>query len=75
MNRIKYITLVSMILICSVVKAQLENDQDISKVGTTAAQFLKISSGGRGLAMGSANVALCSDLTSSFWNPAGLAHL
>ena len=64
-----------MILICSVVKAQLENDQDISKVGTTAAQFLKISSGGRGLAMGSANVAVCSDLTSSFWNPAGLAHL
>ncbi|SVD09494.1 uncharacterized protein METZ01_LOCUS362348 [marine metagenome] len=57
------------------IHAQLEGDQDISKVGTTAAQFLKISSGGRGLAMGSANVALCADLSSSFWNPAGLAHL
>ena len=27
--------------------SQLENDQDISKVGTTAAQFLKISAGAR----------------------------
>ena len=75
MNRIKYITFVIVFLIGSMIQAQLENDQDISKVGTTAAQFLKISSGGRGLAMGSANVAVCSDLTSSFWNPAGLAHL
>ena len=63
------------IFIPSFSMAQLENDQDISKVGTTAAQFLKISSGSRGLAMGSANVAICSDLTSSFWNPAGLSHL
>ena len=63
------------IFIPSFSMAQLENDQDISKVGTTAAQFLKISSGSRGLAMGSANIAICSDLTSSFWNPAGLSHL
>jgi hypothetical protein len=54
---------------------QVKNDQDISKKGTTAAQFLKISIGGRGSAMGSATVALCSDLTSSYWNPAGLANV
>ena len=59
----------------NVLNAQLENDQNISKRGTTAAQFLKISTGGRGTAMGSANVAICSDLTSSYWNPAGLAHM
>jgi hypothetical protein len=75
MKKIKHITSVLLILIGSMIHAQLEGDQDISKVGTTAAQFLKISSGGRGLAMGSANVALCADLSSSFWNPAGLAHL
>ena len=75
MNRIKYIAFVIVFLIGSAVQAQLENDQDISKVGTTAAQFLKISSGGRGLAMGSANVAITNNLSSSFWNPAGLAHL
>lgn len=75
MSRINNIIIVSLILICSVTQGQLENDQDISKVGTTAAQFLKISSGGRGLAMGSANVAITNNLSSSFWNPAGLAHV
>ena len=75
MTRINNIIFTSLFLICSVAQAQLENDQDISKVGTTAAQFLKISSGGRGLAMGSANVAITNNLSSSFWNPAGLAHL
>ena len=55
--------------------SQLENSQDISKVGTTAAQFLKISAGARGFAMGGANVAITNDLSSGFWNPAGLAHL
>ena len=75
MSRINNIIFVLLFLICSVIKGQLENDQDISKVGTTAAQFLKISSGGRGLAMGSANVAITNNLSSSFWNPAGLAHV
>ena len=75
MTRINNIIFTFLFLICSVAQAQLENDQDISKVGTTAAQFLKISSGGRGLAMGSANVAITNNLSSSFWNPAGLAHM
>tara|TARA_B100001113_G_scaffold9073_1_gene7363 strand:- start:320 stop:1357 length:1038 start_codon:yes stop_codon:yes gene_type:complete len=75
MSRINNIIFVLLFLICSVIQGQLENDQDISKVGTTAAQFLKISSGGRGLAMGSANVAITNNLSSSFWNPAGLAHV
>ena len=45
MKKIKHITSVLLILIGSMIHAQLEGDQDISKVGTTAAQFLKISSG------------------------------
>ena len=68
--------IVSFFIIASTLSlAQLENSQDISKVGTTAAQFLKISAGSRGLAMGNANVAIANDLSSGFWNPAGLAHL
>ena len=63
------------ILAVNILTAQLEIDQNISKRGTTAAQFLKISTGGRGIAMGNANVAICSDLTSSYWNPAGLARM
>ena len=71
-----YKNIVSFFIIASTLSlAQLENSQDISKVGTTAAQFLKISAGSRGLAMGNANVAISNDLSSSFWNPAGLAHL
>ncbi len=46
-----------------------------SKVGTTAAQFLKMEIGARGLAMGSAFVATADDATATFWNPAGLARL
>jgi len=46
-----------------------------SKVGTTAAQFLKIEIGARGLAMGGAFVATADDATATFWNPAGLAKL
>lgn len=46
-----------------------------SKVGTTAAQFLKIEIGARAMAMGGAFVATANDATASFWNPAGLATL
>lgn len=44
------------------------------KVGSTAAQFLGITAGARGSAMGSAYVALSDDASGMFWNPAGLAR-
>ncbi len=46
-----------------------------SKVGTTAAQFLKIGAGARALGMGSAQVAVSGDVSSIYWNPAGLSRL
>ena len=45
-----------------------------SKVGTTAAQFLGISVGGRANAMGSAYVAENQDVTSLYWNPGAVAQ-
>ena len=36
--------------------------------------FLSVGSGARALGMGSAHVALVSDVTSGFWNPAGLVY-
>ena len=48
---------------------------DVSKKGTTAAQFLSISQGARASGMGSAYVAVSDDPTAIFWNPAGLAKL
>lgn len=49
--------------------------QDISKRGTTVAQFLKISQGARATSMGSAFVAVADDPSTIFWNAAGLARL
>ena len=55
---------------------QLENNQSISKERYNCHfQFLKISTGGRGTSMGGRMLPFCSDLTSSYWNPAGIAKL
>jgi len=43
--------------------------------GTTAAQFLKIPIGARAIGMGEAFVALSDDVSSLYWNPAGLTKL
>ena len=48
---------------------------DVSKVGTTSAQFLKIAVGSRAVGMGNAFVAVADDATAIYWNPAGLARL
>ncbi len=45
----------------------------LTKVGTTAMPFLKIGVGARAAAMGEAFVALATDATALYWNPAGLA--
>ena len=42
------------------------------KVGTYAAQFLKIGVSARATAMGSAFTAVADDASSAYWNPAGL---
>jgi len=49
--------------------------QSISRVGTTAAPFLKIGVGGRALGMGEAYTTQAEDITGIFWNPAGLASV
>lgn len=45
------------------------------KVGTYAAQFLKIGVSARATAMGSAFTAVADDATATFWNPAGLVSV
>lgn len=49
--------------------------QRVSKVGTTAGEFLQIGVGPRATALGGAFVASSDDASSLYWNPAGLAHL
>lgn len=67
--------IVSLGLMTGIVLGQLENEQTITKRGTTSAQFLKIGVDARGSAMGGAFTAMTGDISQSFWNPAGLAHL
>lgn len=46
-----------------------------TRVGTRAADFLKMGVGARALALGSAYTAMADDIYSLYWNPAGLAHI
>jgi hypothetical protein len=63
-------------LICLSVGVVSQADaQSVSKVGTTAAEFLKIGVGTRATAMGGAFVAVSNDASSMYWNPAGIAGI
>jgi len=48
---------------------------DKSSAGTSTAQFLKIASGARGVALGEAYSAMTDDATALDWNPAGLIKI
>lgn len=47
--------------------------QGVTKVGTTAATFLKIGVGARAIGMGGAFVSMANDASAMYWNPAGIA--
>lgn len=44
-------------------------------IGKYGGEFLSIGVGGRALAMGGSQVAIVNDVTSGYWNPAGLARM
>jgi len=54
--------------------AQLLPNLGGQRVGTSAAQFLKIGIGARALGMGEAFVAVANDAEALYWNPAGIAQ-
>jgi len=68
MKKINIILFIILLVAFSLVRAG-----EISKMGSTAAQFLKIGVGARASAMGEGFVAEASDASAIFWNPAGLA--
>lgn len=49
--------------------------QSVSRVGTSAANFLKIGVGAKALGMGEAFSTQASDVTSIYWNPSGLSYV
>ena len=68
MNKIMLITV---LILCVVIGGYAQN---ITKVGTTAGQFLKVDIGPRAIGMGGAFVATADDITGLYWNPAGIAR-
>lgn len=66
--------LVGLITVAMPLQAQDDSFvSNVSKVGTTAGEFLKLGVGARGQAMGGAFTAVADDVTSIYYNPAGLA--
>lgn len=49
--------------------------QDISRVGTAAAQFLKLGVGARAASLGEAAVTISGDVTGILWNPSTIASV
>ena len=72
MNKLVIKTLLVFIFVAFEINAQYV--ANVSKRGTTAAQFLKVSQGARGTGMGSAFVAVSDDASSMFWNVSGIAR-
>lgn len=50
-------------------------NNQVSKVGTTAANFLQLGVGARALALGDAFTSIADDVSSIYWNPAGISTI
>jgi long-subunit fatty acid transport protein len=68
-------TLVAALLLSTACATAQEQAVNVSKRGTSAAPFLTIQQGARATAMGGEFVALASDPSAMFWNPAGIGRL
>lgn len=63
------------IIFSFVLMFQFGFSQEIHRYGTTTANFLEIGIGSAPSAMGEAYVAVANDLSSIYWNPAGLSSI
>jgi len=62
-------------LLFCLISFQVAAQQEVSRVGTSGAQFLKIGVGARACALGETMVAVRGDVTGLYWNPAGIASI
>lgn len=51
------------------------SQDELSKVATGTAQFLKLGAGARGTALGDAYTAMTNDISAMYWNPAGIQKI
>lgn len=79
MKRYGFLLILALALLALPARAQdagsSPDEGTITKVGTTSAQFLKLGVGARAIALGGSFVAEASDLSTLYWNPAGLSTL
>jgi opacity protein-like surface antigen len=67
--------LIGLMLILLLIITSIEAySQEVKKVGTSSAAFLKIPVGSRGASMGGAFVSLADDPSALYWNPGGLSR-
>jgi len=78
MDRILNKTAVALCLCMAFIFGNLSTglcQEQVNKVGTSAAAFLRIPVGVRGAALGGAFVAISDDASAMFWNPGGIARI
>jgi hypothetical protein len=78
MRKLLAATVALLLVTATVAYGQQEGDtppSDLSKVGTSAANFLKLPVGARALALGGGGLATVKDATALYWNPAGIGSL
>ena len=63
------------LLVCAILLTVVPQVSAQTTIGKYAGEFLAIGVGGRALGMGGAYVAVANDVTSGYYNPAGLIHL
>ena len=61
--------------ILCIISLPLHAQNELSKVATGTAQFLKLGAGARGTALGDAYTAMVKDVSAMYWNPAGLQKI
>lgn len=69
-GKLALISIIAVFMLTPGVIAQVPN-----RVGTTAANFLEVGFGAAATAMGDSYVADANDVSSIYWNPAGLAYM
>ena len=67
--------LMAVLIIALALPAQAQLFRSTAKVGTTAAQFLKIGVGARAIGMGGAQTGVTGDISAIYWNPAALSRM
>jgi hypothetical protein len=75
MTKFKIAVIISLLCFLFAVWIPQSSAQKPYRVGTTTANFLEVGYGSAGNSMGDAYVSMTNDLSSIYWNPAGLSFM